>query len=173
MTGIVTRENRIKVLQEFGFPKVFIENIGNIEELAFRVESEDSAYFYLPSILNYDILTGKEVTPIFCSGECFTVLLRDDNDERIVHFELEHDEIYTDYGTNVEMLLMDIMIEYYDDSGDDIVSLEYFIQVGNQIGFTKSEELYRLRNLSVEEYNEKYEDEEGWRIEIAEALGVM
>ncbi|MDM1067120.1 hypothetical protein HXZ88_16060 [Myroides odoratimimus] len=103
----------------------------------------------------------------------FTVLLQENDDERIVYFELECDEIYRDYGTNVELLLMDIMIEYYDDTVEDGVSLEDFIQVGNKIGFAKSEELYRLRNLSVEEYNEKYEDVDGWRIEIAEALGVV
>ncbi|ALU26727.1 MULTISPECIES: hypothetical protein [Myroides] len=173
MTEIVAKESRVKRLQDFGLPQVFIENIGNIEELEFRVESEDSAYYYLPSILNYDILVGKEVTPIFCCGVSFTVLLQENDDERIVYFELECDEIYRDYGTNVELLLMDIMIEYYDDTVEDGVSLEDFIQVGNKIGFAKSEELYRLRNLSVEEYNEKYEDVDGWRIEIAEALGVV
>jgi len=173
MTTIIRKEERIKVLLNFGLPKVFLENIGNIPELKYRVEDVDGAYFYLPTILNYKILNGKQIVPVFSCGESFTVLLIDIEIEHIIKFELENDEIYNDYGTNVDLMLMDIMIDYFDDHIDDEIDLENYISVGLKIGFKKSEALFHLRNLSIEDYNSKSEDIEKWRAEIAKELKIL
>lgn len=65
------------------------------------------------------------------------------------------------------------MIEYFDDHIDDEISIEKFQSVANKIGFSKAEALFKLRNLSIDEYNEKYEDMELWRNEIAQELKIL
>ncbi|MCS4229242.1 hypothetical protein [Sphingobacterium sp. BIGb0165] len=173
MTDIIAKEERIKELLNFGLPKVFLENIGNIPELEYRIEDVDGAYFYLPTILNYKILHGKRVVPIFDCGESFTVLLIDSEIEQIIEFELENDQVYKDYGNNVDLMLMDIMIDYFDDHIDDEIDLEKYISVGSRIGFDKSADLFHLRNLPIDDYNSKSENIENWRIEIAKDLKIL
>ncbi len=173
MTKIISKEERVKELLDFGFPKVFIENIGDIPELQYRVGNTDGAYFYLPTLLNYKILRGKKIVPVFDCGESFTVLIIDHESEHIIKFELENDEIYIDYEKNVDLLLMDIMIDYFDDHIDDEIDLDHYISTGSKIGFKKSEDLFHLRNLPIYEYNSKSEDVENWRIEIAEKLKIL
>ena len=67
---------------------------------------------------------------------------------------------------------MDIMTEYFDSAVEDGISENAFCSVGSKIGFLKSKELFRLRNLSVEEYNLKFADEDEWRTEIAQKLEI-
>jgi hypothetical protein len=111
--------------------------------------------------------------PIFSCGESFTILVFDNETEKIVYFELENDQIYKDYGKNVDLMLMDIMIEYFDDHIDDEIILKNYISVGSKIGFEKSEELFQLRNLPIDDYNLKSYDMENWRIEIATELKIV
>ena len=59
MAYIIPKENRVEELLNFGIPKVFVENIGKILELKYRIEDVDGAYFYLPTILNYKRLNGN------------------------------------------------------------------------------------------------------------------
>ena len=173
MTEIIAKEKRIKELLNFGLPKVFLENIGNIPELKHRIEDVEGAYFYLPTILNYKILNGKRIVPIFDCGESFTVLIVDNETERIIKFELENDKVYKNYEKNVDLMLMDIMIDYFDDNIDNEIDLEKYISVGTRIGFEKSEKLFDLRNLSIDDYNSKSENIENWRIEIAKELKIL
>lgn len=173
MTQIVSKENRLSELLNFGFPKEFLENIGKIPELAYRVQDTEGAYYYLPTILNYEILKSKNIVPIYGSGESFCVLISDNESRKIIWFELECDEIYRDYRDNWELLLMDIMIEYFDDTIDNEIGIEQFQSVANKIGFSKSEALFRLRNLPIDEYNSKYEEMEEWRNEIARELQIL
>ncbi|MNK47924.1 hypothetical protein D3C87_667480 [compost metagenome] len=173
MTEIIAKEERIKELLNFGLSKVFLENIGNIPELKYRIENVDGAYFYLPTILNYKILHGKRIVPIFDCGESFTVLLIDSEIEQIIEFELENDQVYKDYGNSVDLMLMDIMIDYFDDHFDDEIDLEKYISIGSRIGFDKSADLFHLRNLPIHDYNSKSENIENWRIEIAKDLKIL
>jgi hypothetical protein len=46
---------------------------------------------------------------------------------------------------------MDIMIEYFDDQVGNDISMENFVSVGDKIKFQESEELFRLRNLPIDE----------------------
>ena len=173
MKKLISKEERIVELLRFGFPEVFIENIGNITELSGRVENVDGAYFYLPKISNYQILNNQSITPIFDSGESFYVLATNDNSARILHFELENDEIYTDYGKNWKLLLMDIMSTYFDDKIDDYITVAQFVDVGSKIGFKEAEGLFKLKNLALEDYNARYDDHEKWRIALATELGIL
>lgn len=65
------------------------------------------------------------------------------------------------------------MIDYFDNAIEDNLSIEMFESVGEKIEFKHSKELFVLRNLSIEAYNSKYENDEKWRKEIAEELKII
>jgi hypothetical protein len=173
MKKLTPWEERDEKLLNYGIPKPFIDNIGKIDELEFLVEEPKGAYFYFPTMLSYTIFSNVEVTPIYDCGEIFYALFEKDNRCKIVKLELENDQIDSDYGQNWDLLLMDIMIEYYDAEAEDGIELEKFKNVGLKIGFNKAEKLFKLRDLSIEEYNLKFEENEKWRIEIANRLGIL
>lgn len=170
---LISKEDRQAALLDFGFPEIFIRNVGKIPELAYRVADVEGAYFYLPGILHYSILEGCTLVPIFDCGESFYVLALKEGRGRIIHFELENDQVYSDYGHNCALLLMDIMIQYFDDHIDDDLSPEQFTKVAGQLGFIQAETLFTLRNLPIDKYNDKYEDHEAWRLEIAKSLHIL
>ncbi len=171
--NLVSRENRDKELLKYSIPKNFLENIGEIESLKFQVEKPESLYSQLPYISNYKIIKDKTIIPIFERGESFYVLTIDELISRIIYFELENDEVYRDYGMNWELLLLDIMIDYFDFAVDDELMIDEFVEIGNMLGFSKSKELFELRNLSIEDYNKKFENDKNWRKEIAQELNVL
>ncbi|WP_158974994.1 hypothetical protein [Cellulophaga sp. L1A9] len=173
MKKLISIEERESKLIEFGAPKKFIQSIGNIPEIKFRVENVDAAYFYFPKITNYKILSGLNIIPIYDEGNSFRVFGYNDSIQKIFHFELENDEIYTDYETNWELLLFDIMFQYYEDDIDEILNIETFKKVGNKLGFDKSEPLYKLLDISLNEYNQKYREIKVWKKEIIEKLEIQ
>ena len=173
MKKLIPKEKRVSELIKFGAPKRFIENIGKIPELEFRIEKVDGAYFYLPDIANYDILQNFNIVPIYNEGDTFRVLAYNDKVQKIIHFELENDEIYTDYGKNWNLLLMDIMIQYFEDDFDEIIEINNFKKVGEKIDFYKAEKLFKLLDIPTEEYNVKYNEKKKWRIEIAKEIGIL
>ena len=170
---LVSQDKRPSKLLEQGIPLKFLESIGRVKELKFQVEPPEGAYHYFPSISNYEILKDCKVTPIFDQGESFWAVANTDDQARIIHFELEKDEVYQDFGLNWNLLLLEIMIDYYDFAIIDEITLEEFESVGNQIGFEQSRELFHLRNLSVEDYNSKFKDDKKWRAEIALELRII
>ena len=170
---LIPIEERISQLRKFGANKNFVKNIGNIEELEFRVEKVDSAYFYLPTIANYTILEGLQIIPIYNEGESFYVFGYNDTVQKIFYFALENDEIYKDYGTNWNLLLLDILFQYFEDEIERNLTIETFKKVGDQLGFHESEMLYKLLDIPVDAYNEKYEELDKWKNEIAETLGIV
>jgi hypothetical protein len=171
--NLISLEKRTIELRKFSIPERFLENIGNIEQLKFRLKNPDSAYFYFPKIANYQILKDLNVIPIYNCGETFYVLTYNQDLKRIIKFELERDEIYKNYGLNWNLLLLDIMIDYFDSEIEDELSLKEFQSVGEKLGFMQSKELYTLRNLSIEEYNAKFSDDKNWRLEIAKKINVL
>ncbi len=171
MEKLISKEERVFVLIKFGAPKLFIENIGKIPELEFRLQNEEGAYFYLPTISNYEILKGLIVVPIYGEGETFWVLGYNDKVQKIIHFELENDEIYTDYGNNWDLLLMDIMTQYFEDKIG--ITNEDFKRIGKRLAFQQAESLFTLLSIPLEEYKAKYNEKEKWRIEIAKKLKIL
>jgi hypothetical protein len=80
------------------------------------IKFPEGAYFYLKSIEStYSILRGYEITPIYegANGDTFWVLLSNANESRFVHFELEQDEIYDDYGNDFMLLLANCVIDFF------------------------------------------------------------
>ncbi len=173
MIKLIPIENRHSQLLKFGANETFINNIGKIEELKYRVENVTSAYFYLPTISDYQILKGLNIIPIYCDGESFTVFGFSKSIKKIFHFELENDKIYSDYGTNWNLLLFDIPFEYFENDIDEKLNLDLFKKVGKELGFDKAEPMYKLLDIPLEKYNEKYKEVEMWKIEIAKQLEIL
>lgn len=173
MKKLIPIEERKSQLIKLGANKDFIENIGKIDELKYRVENVDEAYFYFPTITNYEILSGLNIIPIYDEGESFRVFGYNDSIQKIFHFELENDEIYTDYGINWTLLLFDIMFQYFEDDIEEKLSIETFKKVGDKLGFDKSESLYKLLYIPLDEYNEKYKEVDKWKKEITEKLKIL
>jgi len=65
------------------------------------------------------------------------------------------------------------MIQFYEDDLDEVLDVESFKKVGDQLGFNQSETLYKLLDISVEEYNEKYNDMDKGIIEIAKKMKIV
>ncbi|MGD1841012.1 MAG: hypothetical protein ACFB0B_08970 [Thermonemataceae bacterium] len=173
MNKLIPIEERKSELIRFGANKAFVENIGKIDELKYRVENVEGAYFYFPTISNYKILNGLNIIPIYDEGESFRVFGYNDAVQKIFHFELENDEVYKDYGTNWNLLLLDILFQYFNDDVEDGLNIEIFKRVGDQLGFDKSEHLYKLLDIPADEYNEKYEKLDKWKKELAETLEIL
>ncbi len=147
MKKLIPIEERESELIRFGANQDFIENIGKIEELKYRVENIEGSYFYLPTISDYEILKGLNIIPIYDEGESFRVFGYNNSIQKIFHFELESDQIYTDYGTNWNLLLFDIMFQYFGDEDEEKINIETFKKVGDKLGFDKSESLYKLLDI--------------------------
>lgn len=173
MNKLIPIEERKSELIKFGANKNFIDNIGKIDELKYRVESVDKAYFYFPTIVNYQILNGLNIIPIYDEGEFFRVFGYNDSIQKIFHFELENDEVYNEYGTNWNLLLLDILFQYFNDGIENELNKETFKKVGDKLGFDKSKLLYELLNIPVDEYNEKYNELDKWKNELAEKLKIL
>ena len=173
MIKLIPIDERKSKLIEFGAPKTFIENIEKIPELEFRVEKVDGAYFYFPKILNYKIFNGLNIIPIYDEGESFRVFGYNDSIKKIFHFELENDEIYNDYKTNWNLLFLDIMFQYFNDVIEDGLDITTFKKVGDKLGFDKSETLFKLLNIPVDQYNENYNEVDKWKHELAIKLEIV
>jgi len=173
MEKLIPIEERKSKLIEFGAPESFIENIGKIPELEFSIEKIDGAYFYFPKISNYKILSKLNIIPIYCEGESFRVFGYNDTIQKIFHFELENDEIYNDYGTNWNLLFLDIMFQYYNDDIENGLDIITFKKVGEKLGFDKSETLFKLLDIPVDEYNAKYNELDKWKNELAVELRIL
>ncbi|SFB81654.1 hypothetical protein SAMN04489722_1011 [Algibacter lectus] len=173
MNKLIPIEERESKLLKFGAPKLFIDNIGKIPELEFTVEYVTNAYSYIPDISYYEILKGFNVIPIYDEGESFYVFLYNDKVKKIIHFELENDEIYNSYGQNWNHLLLDIMINCFDLYLEDEITQKEYIEIGNKIGFEQTAELFKLRNLPKEELNKKFENNDEWEMEIAKKLKIL
>ena len=173
MRKLIPIEERESKLIKFGAHKDFIKNIGKIDELKYRVESVDGAYFYFPTLANYEILSGLNIIPIYDEGETFRVFGYNESIQKIFQFELENDKIYRDYGTNWKLLLFDIMFQYYEDDIEGTLNIKTFKKVGDKIGFNKSESLYKLLDIPLEDYKERYNEIEKWKNEIAEKLKIL
>ncbi|WP_276165431.1 hypothetical protein [Zobellia alginiliquefaciens] len=173
MKKLIPKEDRVKELLKFGIPEKFIKGIGNIEELEFMVEDINGAYFYLPTISDYSFLKNLNIIPIYDRGQTFYVFAYNEEIKKIIQFGLESQKIRKDYGENWNLLLLGIMIDLFDQYIEDDIGKEKFVEVGNKIGFEKSAELFDLRNLPVEEFNKKLEDNEKWELEIAEKLKIL
>jgi len=167
---IIEKEARRNKLIDNGVLPAFldaIDNISEFEDLEFIVKYPDSAYWYLVDIYpNYEILKGYDVTPIYDgnNGDTFYVLLTNNDETRFVHFELENDEIYKDYGNNFMLMFIDFLISYYELA--DRTSITTLIGYGEKMGFPKSAQLFNaLDTADSNDLRKTFELDKQWRID--------
>ena len=158
------------MLLKYGVPSTFLDAVDNtkkFDDLEFIVKYPDSVYCYLSDILpTYQILKGYDVTPIYegGNGDTFYVLLSNANEARFVHFELENDEIYDDYGSDFMLMFVDFLIYYYEFA--DETGIETFVEYGKKMGFPKSEELFKsLEEADSKGLRKTFELDKKWRKE--------
>lgn len=175
---IVENEQRKEVLINARVSEKFlsaIESPGKFQDLEFMARAPDGFYFYLPPVFeNYKILSGYDVTPIYegSNGDTYYVLLANDKEIRFVHFELEQDAIYTDFGDSFQLMLVDFLINYYEFATE--VSIEELSEYGVQLGFDKSKHLFEALERADDDGKRKtFESDIMWRNEMFPKLGVI
>ncbi len=141
---ITPKETRREKLLSHGVPVAFLDAIESPphEELKFVLCYPESAYFYLPSVEStYAILRGHDITPIFDgpNGDSYWVLLSNQDSYRFVHFTLETDEVFNDYGSDFMLLLAHTIIRFYENA--DELDESQIAEASRSVGFPQSENL--------------------------------
>jgi hypothetical protein len=164
---ITPKEHRRDKLLSHGVPIAFLDAIETppAEDLEFILRFPDAAYFYLPTIQSaYSILRGYDITPIFdgSNGDTFWVLLSNTSEFRFVHFELEQDEIYDDYGTNFMLLLADMVIRFYEFA--DELNESQIAEAARSMGFPQADELATaLASADEQGLRSTFDSDAKWR----------
>jgi len=89
MKNLIPKDLRQIELLKLGAPQIFVENIGKIEELKYRVENVDGAYFYLPTLSEYKILENLNIIPLFDEGNNSCVVQSIENFKKVIRLDLE------------------------------------------------------------------------------------
>ncbi|WP_196157620.1 hypothetical protein [Reinekea sp. G2M2-21] len=167
---IIQKDKRREKLIEYGVIPAFldaIDNTGEYQDLEFIVKYPDGAYWYLEDIYpSYSIFKGYDVTPIYegGNGDTFYVLLSNNEEARFVHFELENDEIYNDYGSDFWLMFVDFLIGYYEFADES--SIDALTESGLKMGFPKSADLFSsLESADKNGLRNTFDLDKKWREE--------
>lgn len=167
---ITPRADRRHRLIAKGVPEPFLDAIddsGNDGQLRFMLRYPEGAYFYLPDVIDtYRILKGWEITPIYegCNEDTFWVMLSNPVQTKFVHFELEQDEVYTDYGADPQLLVADFVVRYYESAHTQ--GVDQIAQFARKIGLSKGGELLEaLEDADRNGLRSTFEGDECWRQE--------
>lgn len=165
---ITNIDKRRETLIAAGVPEKLLSAINEpseFQDLEFVAKNPEGFYFYLDSVWqDYEILSGYQVTPIYegCNSDSYYVLLSNQHEKRFVHFELEQDEIYDDYGANLGLMFANFLIDYYKFA--DEVEIEQLIDYGHKMGFKESEKLFRqLESADNNQLRATFESDKEWR----------
>ncbi len=143
---IINSEERREKLLEKGVPKGFLDALdepSKYPSFEFIAKYPEGFYFYGPSIASkYDCLKGYDILPICegCNSDIYYICLISGSSFRVVHFELENDQIYDDYGQNFGALICDFLIQYYELADD--LPVEVLAEVGVKLGFKEATLLF-------------------------------
>lgn len=144
-----------------------IDNVSAFEDLEFIVKYPEGTYWYLKDIYpKYSCLSGYDVTPIYegRNGDTFYVMLSKPGEVRFVHFELENDEIYDDYGNNFMLMLANFLISYYEFATE--IDIEKLAEYGVKMGFKNSSQLFSaLEKADKDRLRSTFELDKKWRNE--------
>lgn len=164
---ITPKEDRREKLLSHGVPVAFLDSIDSppSEDLKFILRFPDAAYFYLPTIeTTYSMFRGYDITPIFdgSNTDTFRVLLSSSSESRFIHFGLEHDEIYDDYGNDFMLVLADTVIQFYEFANE--LSEAEIAEVAQSIGFSRADELvFALASADRQGLRNTFDSDAEWR----------
>lgn len=169
---LIDPANRADWLRRYHIPEGLLRITDRPEAFRHLVEPPQTAYSYLAGMAHYKILSGKTVVPLFGNGTYLHALVTDKNSSNILCFEVENDEVYRDFGLNWQLLMFNILFDYFELHADEGLTRDQFIERGTELGFHFPSGLFELIDLPIEEYNERYEDLDNWKMEIARTLGI-
>lgn len=143
--NLIEERRRKEILLQFGFYESFLDVVDDVEsidyKLSYVMNYPEGAYYYLPTIENYSIYKGYNVVPICDSGQgdSFYTLLFNDSYRKIIYNEIEQDEIYADFGLNIDALIAKVLIGYYELMDEDEVldremTLRKIKELGEKLG---------------------------------------
>ncbi|MGJ8685754.1 MAG: hypothetical protein ACSHWW_14075 [Nonlabens sp.] len=168
--NLIEDSKRKEVLLQFGIPRVFLDAIDNIKTIDSKLTScinyPKGAYYYLPKIANYSIYKGYNVVPICDSGQgdSFYLLLYNNTEQKIIYNEIEQDEIYANFGLNINAVITTILIEFYalmdDEEVEDrnkvlkkIADLGYELCVERKYSIKTMERIFQAEDNDEDRYN--------------------
>lgn len=165
---IISKEERRKSLIDAGVPKPFLDALKNIDKydhLRFMIREPDSFYFYIDTIYeSYKSIKDFNITPVFegDNGDVFYVYLFNEQEQKFAHFELENDELYSDYGGNFSLMLANLLIDLYEMAEE--LSIEELSKIGQEIGAPFAGELFKeLENADEENLRSSFKSDDNWR----------
>lgn len=146
----------------------FLESLKNIQpedRLRYIIKEPDDFYYYINTIYqNYKCIKGYNIVPVFESsnGDEFYVYLFNDKEQKFAHFELENDELYSDYGTSFDLMLANLLIDFYEFA--DNLSISELIKKGEMIGASFSNQLFtELEKADKQSLRRSFELDRKWR----------
>jgi len=161
-------DRRIK-LKSHGVPTKFLDAIDSASShkiFESVLKYPESGYSYLNTIKTYKIFQGYDVTPIYdgINEDTFWMLLSNSTEAKFVHFELEQDEIYNDYGDNFMWMLADLIVHLYESK--DELSIVELIELSEELGFPNSELFLRaLEKADEDGLRKTFKLDGSWRKE--------
>lgn len=137
MTELTPPALRKAALEDAGVPPIFLQTLGDDaqpDDLKLVIGRPPDDLFDRAAP-HYSILRQSVVTPVLeCQG-AIVALLDHDGERRFIHFELETDEVYEDFGANFQNVLAWLLISYYELSE---CSRKAFVRAGESLGATFS-----------------------------------
>ena|SRR5579871_3611039 len=165
---ITPQDQRRQVLLAHRVPAGFLDAIdqsASDPDLALTLRYPESAYDYLPTIAdNYQILKGWTITPVYegSNGDTFWVLLSSPTQFKFVHFELEQDEIYDDFGDNARLMIADFLVGFYETC--EHRSIQSIAAMGVAMGLPKAAQLLgALEDAGRQGLRNTFAGDKAWR----------
>ena len=165
---IISKEERRKYLMDAGVPQQFLNALADIDKydpLRFMIREPDSFYFYIDTIYkSYKSIKDFNIAPIFegDNGDVFYVYLFNEKEQKFAHFELENDELYSDYGVYFSLMLANLLIDLYEIA--DELSIKELSKIGQEIGAPFAVELFKeLEKVDEENLRSSFESDKVWR----------
>lgn len=176
---IIEDAHRITKLIKAGVPSRFFTVLDEAEDYPeFDIKHPEGAYYYLPTMHQYEIFEGYSVVPVcdIGEGDSFLIYLFNDNDQKFIYCAIESDEILEDYGLNVNIMFSNLLIDCYDFLMDELFdseetskeetseTLDHLVVIGNDLGLEQSHSQQIIERLykADQEEEDRYEQEENW-----------
>lgn len=161
---------REAVLRDAGVPQVFLRTLSGATAPAdlqlVLGERADDAFERVAT--SYTILEQHVVTPLLDCRGSVVVLLERGGARRFVHFELEVDEVYDDFGSDFRNVIAWLLIAYYELTE---CSRDAFLRAGDSLGSTFAGPLFdELERASRDGTRATFAADDAWRRHVIPKL---
>ncbi|MBW1294845.1 hypothetical protein [Aquimarina litoralis] len=174
---VFQKEERKEKLIELGIPEKFIINLETKDRI-WGFEEPYNSYDILADVhQDYKILKRYNIVPIYEIGAGdagYYIYAFNDEEKRIIWFDLEMDEENKDYGENFQLLLFEKMIDYYEDQEiEDDFNINSFCTYGDLICFNYSTEVYEKMKKIDPSIRKSYAEFEKWKKKLTLELEIQ